>query len=162
VTSRILSRVLTSRRWVVGCYIPPYPSSDLRFPIVEMSPMCEGKVGSIALDSPFFCAFFQSWLKLANSLAAAPKTWCSKSASARFTSVVIREYRSNRELFNLIKFYECLEESIVEKLIFLTVENNNNKKRLGIIGSSWWQTLHKPNPKPRTLCWTYFLKTSFS
>jgi len=40
-------------------------------------------------------------------------------------------------LFNLIKFYECLEESIVEKLIFLTVENNNNKKRLGIIGSSW-------------------------
>ena len=33
---------------------------------------------------------------------------------------------------------------------------------LGIIGSSWWQILHKPNPKPRTLCWTYFLKTSFS
>jgi len=39
---------------------------------------------------------------------------------------------------------------------FLTVENNN-KKRLGIMGSSWWQILHKPNPKPRTLCWTYFL-----
>ena len=39
---------------------------------------------------------------------------------------------------------------------------NNNKKRLGIIGSSWWQILHKPNPTPRNLCWTYFLKTSFS
>jgi len=39
---------------------------------------------------------------------------------------------------------------------------NDNKKRLGIIGSSWRQILHKPNPKPRTLCWTYFLKTNFS
>jgi len=39
-------------------------------------------------------------------------------------------------LFNLISFYEFLEESIVEKLGFLTVENNN-KKCLGIIGSSW-------------------------
>ena len=70
-----------------------------------------------------------------------------------FTKVV-KEYRSDRELLNSINYYEWLgEESLVEKL---------GKKRLGIIGPSWWQTLHKPNPKPRTLCWTYFLKTSFS
>lgn len=49
----------------------------------------------------------------------------------------------------------------VEKIRFLTVENNN-KKRFEIIGSSWWQILHKPNPKSRIVCWTYFLKTSFS
>jgi len=42
------------------------------------------------------------------------------------------------------------------------------KKITIIIKSSWdyWfvmvQILHKPNPKPRTLCCTYFLKTSFS
>ena len=46
--------------------------------------------------------------------------------------------------------------------VFCFKRKYNNKKRLGIIGSSWWQILHKPNPKPRTLCWTYFLKTSFS
>jgi len=31
------------------------------------------------------------------------------------------------ELFNLINFYECLEEGIVEKLGFLAVENYNKK-----------------------------------
>ena len=67
------------------------------------------------------------------------------------------------ELLNSINFYEWLGESSVEKLGFLTVKQNNNKKHLGIIiGPSGWQTLHKPNPKPRTLCWTYFIKTSFS
>jgi len=30
-------------------------------------------------------------------------------------------------LLNLINGYECLEESIVEKLEFLAVENNNKK-----------------------------------
>jgi len=46
--------------------------------------------------------------------------------------------------------------------VFCFKRKYNNKKRLEIIGSSWRQILHKPNPAPRTLCWTYFLKTSFS
>jgi len=38
------------------------------------------------------------------------------------------------------------------KVVILNGLENNNKKRLGIIGSSWWEILHKPKPKPRTLC----------
>jgi len=74
--------------------------------------------------------------------------WCNKSASARFIEVVKREYRSNMELFNSINLYVWLEKSSVEKLGFLEIKNNNNKKHLGIIGSSRWQVLHKTNPKP--------------
>jgi hypothetical protein len=44
-------------------------------------------------------------IKLVNSLAAAPKTWCDKSASAGFIEVVKREYRSDIELFNSINLY---------------------------------------------------------
>ena len=61
------------------------------------------------------------------------KTWCGKSASARFTEVVKREYRSNRELFNSINFYWWLEKSLVVKIVFLTVENNNKKSALGLL-----------------------------
>jgi len=33
--------------------------------------------------------------------------------------------------------------------VFCFKRKYNNKKRLGIIGSSWWQIIHKPNLKPR-------------
>jgi hypothetical protein len=44
---------------------------------------------------------------------------------------------------------------------FVLKENNNNRNALGLL-VHWWQILHKPNPKPRILRWTYSLKTSFS
>ena len=72
--------------------------------------------------------------------------WWVKPQVHGSTDVVKREYRSNREYFNSIKFCWWLEKSSVVKFGFLTVENND-KKRLGIIGSSWWQTLHKQTLK---------------
>jgi len=63
---------------------------------------------------------------------------------------------------NSIKFLQWLKESSKVKVGIFNGLKTKNKKRLGIIGSSWWQTLYKPNPKPITLCWTYFLKTCFS
>jgi len=48
--------------------------------------------------------------------------WWVKSQVHGSTEVVKREYRSNRELFNLIDFYWWLEESLVVKIGFLTVE----------------------------------------
>jgi len=43
-------------------------------------------------------------IKLVNSPAAAPKTWWAKPQVYGFAEVVKREYRSNKELFNLINF----------------------------------------------------------
>ena len=43
-------------------------------------------------------------IKLVNSPAAAPKTWWAKPQVYGSAEVVKREYRSDRELFNLIYF----------------------------------------------------------
>jgi len=66
----------------------------------------------------------------------------SKTASARFYQSSKNRVSFQQGVFNSINFIWWLEESSVVKFGFLTVENND-KKRLVIIGSSWWQTLHK-------------------
>ena len=47
-------------------------------------------------------------IKLVNSPAAVPKPWWAKAQVYGFTEVVKREYRSDRELFNLIDFQEMI------------------------------------------------------
>jgi len=49
------------------------------------------------------------------------------------TEEVKREYRSNKELFNLINFYWWLEEDSVVKIGFLTVEKRIIKGVLGLL-----------------------------
>jgi len=86
----------------------------------------------------------------------------SKTASARFYRCSNkREYRSDRDLVNLINFRWWLEREINWKgLIFM--EENNNKKSLGIYWSILMTSPSQTIPKPLILYWSHFLKTSFS
>jgi len=86
----------------------------------------------------------------------------SKTASVRFYRCSNkREYRSDRELVNLINFRWWLEREISWKGLIL-MEENNNKKSLGIYWSILITSHSQTNPKPLILYWSHFLKTTFS
>jgi len=98
---------------------------------------------------------------LVNSPAAVPKTWWAKPQVHGSTDVVIKEYRSDREMVNLINFEWWLERELSRKVLIFK-EENNNRKNLGIYWSILITSPSQTNPKPLILYWSHFLRTSFS
>jgi len=114
-------------------YISKSSPSTVGYTIIAHGSSVEGiayslRVRSSAMSYIIFVCFPRSWwwrkrkeevvekkkekilttkkklIKLVNSPAAAPKTWWAKPQVYGSAEVVKREYRSNRELFNLIYF----------------------------------------------------------